>query len=497
MHATCLVEDLFAITGRGLVIFLVLPLLLSGTVAPAQESDQPNMLFVIADDWSWPHAGAYGDPVIQTPNFDRVAREGVLFEHAYVNSPSCTPSRASILTGQWFWRLGGGGNLYGPLPPEHPLYTDLLEENGYHVGYTRKGWAPGALGQRSRNPAGPQYDSFSAFLEQRPEGQPFSFWFGTYDPHRVYETGSGVASGISLDEIQLPAIFPDSPAVRGDVADYYYEVQRLDRELGEMLEMLRRSGELDNTVVVVTSDNGMPFPRAKSNLYDMGVRVPLAIRWPEQVLGGRTVSDFVSLTDLAPTFLEIAGVPIPDVMTGRSLLTLLTSEASGQIDTTRTEMYFGKERHVPAQEAPDGGGYPMRAIRTVDHLYIRNFRPDRWPSGTPNYEKAFLYPAWYADTDGGPTKHYMIDNRYKDETHQRLFDLAFARRPAEELYDLNQDPDQLHNVASDPAYTQIKMELWNRLMGTLQITGDPRVRGQGDLFDRQPYSGGIVRARGK
>ena len=282
MHTSFLAEKHMGMMGRSLLLCLLLPLFLSGTIARSPEGlAQPNILFVIADDWSWPHAGVYGDTVVQTPNIDRVAREGVLFEHAYVASPSCTPSRASILTGQWFWRLDAGANLYGPLPPEHPVYTDLLEDNGYHVGYTRKGWAPGNLGARDRNPAGPEYESFSAFMDQRSEGKPFTFWFGTHDPHRVYDTGSGAESGIPLDDIQLPVIFPDSPDVRGDVADYYFEVQRLDTELGEMLEMLRANGELDNTIVVVTSDNGMPFPRAKSNLYDMGTRVPLAIRWPE------------------------------------------------------------------------------------------------------------------------------------------------------------------------------------------------------------------------
>lgn len=479
--------------------FAILALLVSGVSESVHTpaADSPNILFVIADDWSWPHAGAYDDPVVQTPNFDRIAQEGVLFEHAYVSSPSCTPSRAAILTGQSFWRLAEGANLYGPLPAEHPVYTELLEEQGYHVGFTRKGWAPGNLGARARNPAGPRYESFAAFMAERPEGQPFVFWFGTSDPHRVYDTGSGAASGIPLDAIKLPSIFPDSPDVRSDVADYYFEVQRLDRELGEMLASLEADDALDNTIVVVTSDNGMPFPRAKSNLYDMGTRVPLAIRWPDQVLGGRTVSDFVSLTDLAPTFLESAGLAMPDVMTGRSLMNILTSEVSGQVDTLRTEVFFGKERHVPSQEAPNAGGYPMRGIRTADYLYVRNFAPDRWPSGTPHYERAFIYPAWYGDTDGGPTKHYMIDNRYQDATHERLFDLAFAKRPSEELYDLKNDPGQLHNIASDPAYTQIKKELWNRLMGTLQTTGDPRVRGEGDFFDFQPYTGGIVRARGK
>lgn len=448
---------------------------------------------VIADDWSWPHAGAYGDLVIKTPNFDRVADEGVLFENAFVAAPSCTASRAAILTGQWFWQLGAGANLYGPLSPEHPVYTDLLEKHGYHVGFTRKGWGPGELDKRSRNPAGDPYESFTSFMEKRDQEQPFCFWFGTHDPHRVYETGSGVRSGIPLDQIRLPAIFPDNAEVRGDVADYYFEVQRLDRELGEMLDMLEQTGELANTLVVVTSDNGMPFPRAKSNLYDMGVRVPLAIRWPAQVPGGRTLSDLVSLTDLAPTFLEVAGVPIPEVVTGRSLIRILNSKDSGQVDPERTETFFGKERHVPSQETPDGGGYPMRAIRTADFLFIRNFRPDRWPSGTPHYDKAFIYPAWYADTDGGPTKHYMIENRDKDSTLQQLFDLAFAKRPAEELYDLKNDLEQLHNLASDPTYGEVKKELWNRLMDKLQATSDPRVKGQGDFFDMQPYSGGVVK----
>lgn len=447
----------------------------------------PNFLFIIGDDWSWPHAGAYGDQVVQTPNFDRVAREGVLFEHAYVSSPSCTPSRAAVLTGQHFWRLEQGANLYGPLSPEHPVYTDLLEQNGYHVGYTRKGWAPGELGGRERNPAGDRYDSFEEFLEARPAGTPFHFWFGTTDPHRPYDTGSGERSGIPLDRIEVPGIFPDSPAVRGDIADYYVEVQRLDTELGEMMAVLDRMGELENTVVVVTSDNGMPFPRAKSNVYDMGVRVPLAIRAPGRAQKGHRAADFVSLTDLAPTFLEFAGMEVPAVMTGRSLVELLNGRGMN-----RDAIFFGKERHVPSQEAPDGGGYPSRAIRTDDYLYIRNFRPDRWPSGTPNESKAFLPPAWYADTDAGPTKHYMIEHQNDDETDRHLFAIAFQKRPAEELYDLKKDPDQLYNVAGDSAYADVQRALWNRLMGTLHATGDPRVRGQGQMFDTQPYTGGIV-----
>lgn len=476
---------------RSLTVLLVLGILLSGAGSTSRTpADPPNILLVLADDWSWLHAGTYGDPVIQTPRIDRLARNGVRFDHAYVSSPSCTPSRAALLTGQSFWRLGAGANLYGPLPADAPTYTDALEEAGYHVGFTRKGWGPGELGERPRNPAGDSYESFDTFLEQRPEGAPFVFWFGTHDPHRTYDEGSGAAAGIPLNEIRLPAIFPDSPEIRGDVADYYFEVQRLDRELGELLDRLAAMGELDRTIVVVTSDNGMPFPAAKGNLYDLGVRVPLVIAWPGTVPGGRAVADFVSLTDLAPTFLAAAGLPIPEVMTGHSLLPILRGDTPA---TPRAHVFFGRERHLPAQEAPDSGGYPMRAVRTHDFLYIRNFAPHRYPAGTPNYENAFIYPAWYADTDGGPTKHYMIANRHRDALHQRLFEHAFAHRPAEELYDLRTDPDQLHNVADDTGYNIEKKMLWNLLMGELQATGDPRVRGQGDLFDMQPYTGGIVR----
>ena len=461
----------------------------SASLVSAQD-DRPNILFIIADDWSWPHAGAYGDRVVQTPAFDRIAREGVLFEHAFVSSPSCTPSRASVLTGQWHWRLGAGANLYGPLPAEHPVYPELLEDAGYHAGYVDKGWAPGDLGDRTRNPAGKIYESFEAFLDNRPRDAPFVFWFGSHDPHRIYDTGIGEKSGMVLDEISVPPIFPDSPQIRGDIADYYWEIQRMDNRVAEMLNRLASIGEEDNTIIVYTSDNGMPFPRAKGNLYDMGTRVPLAIRWPDRIAGDQQTDAFISLTDLAPTFLEAAGLPIPEVMTGQSLLALLTENLSG---TNRTQTLIGRERHLPAQEAPDGGGYPMRAIRTRGFLYVRNFTPDRWPAGTPNFERAFFHPAWYADIDNGPTKKYMFENRNRDEAHRRLFDLAFGKRPMDELYDLSKDPAQMHNIADDPTFAEQRRILWDQLMAALQRTHDPRVKGQGDLFDLQPYSGGVVR----
>jgi N-sulfoglucosamine sulfohydrolase len=462
--------------------------------AAARASDnprpRPNILFCIADDWSWPHASLAGDSVVKTPAFDRVAREGVLFQNAFVTAPSCTPSRGSIVTGQWHWRLEEGGNLWSTLPAKFTVYPDVLEKAGYHVGFTRKGWGPGQHqpGGRRRNPAGPLYKNFEAFLKARPEAAPFCFWFGSQDPHRPYEWESGVKSGMKPDEVKVPACLPDNEIIRKDLCDYYFEVQRFDREVGEILDVLRRNGELDRTLVVLTGDNGLPFPRCKSNLYDTGTHVPLAVRWPGRIRGGRRVEDFVSLQDLAPTFLEVAGLPPAAEMTGRSLLNILTSGKSGRVEPARDHVLTGKERHAWVRRG--GLGYPCRALRTYDYLYIRNFQPDRWPAGDPVSGGEPFYPnRGYGDIDDSPTKTCLREHR-EEPGVKRLFELAVAKRPAEELYDLQKDRDQLCNVADDPSYAETKKDLAARLMAELRTTNDPRAVGAGDAFDRYPYYGG-------
>lgn len=469
---------------------------LSGCRSQAANRDKgvarqrPNILFCIADDWSWPHASIAGDLVVKTPTFDRVAREGVLFENAFVTAPSCTPSRGSIVTGQWHWRLEAGGNLWSTLPAKFAVYPDLLEEAGYHVGCTRKGWGPGRVepGGRTRNPAGPQFEDFRTFLEARPKAAPFCFWFGSHDPHRGYTWESGVKSGMNPDDVEVPACLPDSEMVRKDLCDYYWEVQRFDREVGELLAMLAQQGELENTLVVITGDNGLPFPRCKSNLYDLGTNVPLAIRWPARVKKGRTVEDFISLQDLAPTFLEATGLKPASAMTGRSFLGILTSNKSGRVDRRRDHVLTGKERH--AWVRTDGLGYPCRAIRTHDFLYIRNFKPDRWPAGNPvDGGKPYYSNRAYGDIDNCPSKTYMMEHR-NDPGVSRLFELAFEKRPAEELYDLRNDPSQLHNVADRPEYARAKRKLASTLMDELAATNDPRALGQGEAFDHYPYYGG-------
>lgn len=464
-------------------------------ISALQAAERPNVLFCIADDWGWPHAGAYGDVAVKTPNFDRLAKAGVLFEHAYVSSPSCTPCRNSILTGQWHWRLKSGANLWSDLPVGLPVYPLLLEDAGYHVGHSRKSYGPGRLEGWDRHPAGKNFKSFAAFLKQRPARTPFCFWQGSSDPHRGYKLNSGRESGIDLDKVHLFKHYPDHEVVRSDVADYYFEVQRFDALVGSVVADLERIGELDRTIVVVTGDHGMPFPRCKGNLYDSGVRVPLLAHWPRGIKQpGRSLNDFVSLTDLAPTFLQAAGVPLPDAMTGQSLLELFDGDHAGHVDPSRQAIFFGKERHCPGQETPNAGGAPCRGIRTHRYLYIRNADPERWPAGTPNHEAAYEFKkgarGWLGDCDNGPTKSYIVANKDRDAAHRRSYELCFGKRPAEELYDLQADPEQLVNVAGQPAYRAIKAELSDRLSAKLRATGDPRELRDTEPFDHYPYYGG-------
>ncbi len=461
-----------------------------GAAANSQTpTERPNILLIIADDWSFPHASVYGDRSVKTPHFDRIAREGLLFDHAYVSSPSCTPSRASILTGQHFWRLKEGANLYGPLRPEFQTYPQILEEHGYFVGYSEKGWGPGNHDGRDHNPAGPYFRDFTDFLSNKPQGAPFCYWFGSFNPHRGYQVGSGEKAGINLKNIDLPPFFPDVPEVRGDLADYYAEVQDFDDEIGEILFSLEQIEQLDKTLIVVTSDNGMPFPRCKSNLYDFGVRVPLAIRWRQHFDFSGIRSIPISLTDLAPTFLEAAGIEIPDEVTGQSLLPLFRDDGGSLI---REYVYFGKERHVPGQEQGDWRGYPMRAIRSHQYLYIENLFPHLWPAGTPNFQTASFYPGYFADIDGSPTRSYMIRHRQDSKDYEEIYHASFNRRPAEELYDLRTDPDQVINVASDPAYQKIKTTLFEALQKERINTGDPRLTGDDEVFENFPYTGGTI-----
>lgn len=438
---------------------------------------RPNILFVISDDQSFPHTGYAGDPVVRTPAFDRVADEGVIFTNAYVSAPSCTPSRAAVLTGRNHWELRETGNLWSSWPGWE-TYVDRFTDAGYQVGYAHKGWAPGRRSDVADNPAGPRHADLREFLADDSEGRPFCFWFGSHHPHRPYVEGSGRHAGMRLDDVEVPPYFPDVPPVRADIADYLLECEMYDAQVAQMLALLEDSGRMQNTLIVVTGDNGMPFPRCKANLYDYGTRMPLAIAWPGVIEGGRVVDDFVSFADFAPTFLQAAGLePLP-LASGRSLVDVLTGGRSGRVDPERDRVHCGRERHTTGRQG--GVGYPMRSLRTDEFLYIHNFEPDRWPAGDPPD---------FIDCDQGITKSYMMANRDLPEVAP-LFEAAFGMRPAEELYDLRRDPWQMTNVAHLPEYDQVRRRLQRELLSYLSATGDPRLTGDFDFDAAQCYWSG-------
>lgn len=447
----------------------------SSETSPAPGPGRPNILFLMGDDWSWPHASAYGDAVIKTPTFDRIAREGVLFSNAFISAPSCTPSRLAIASGQYHWRLEGGKNLGGSLKEKVPVYPEMLQAAGYKIGFCRKGATPSKYTYTGRDPFGARFQSFADFYSKRPSDQPFCFWYGAGEPHRPYVWRDGVKTGMNIDDVEVPACLPDNETTRTDICDYYEKIQRFDAYAAEILATLEENGELDNTFVVMSGDNGLPFPRCKATLYDTGTRVPLAIRWGGKVPAGRKIRDFVSLCDLAPTFVEAAGLTAAEQMTGKTLLPLLTSTKSGQVDPSRDHVLTAMERHVFP--------YPSRAIRTADFLYVMNFRPADWPTGQgsgppPTYD--FTIRHWPMDAeafsfnvDPSPTKQFMLHHP-EDPTVKPLYDLSFGRRKKEELYDLKIDPEQLKNVAGTSAYSQIEQTLETRLKAALKANADPR-----------------------
>jgi N-sulfoglucosamine sulfohydrolase len=483
------------------MILTVLFLLILGnlrSIGLCWANEKPNILFCMADDWGWPHAGAYGDRAVKTPSFDRIAKEGLLFHHVYVSSPSCTPSRNAVITGKYHWQLGPGANLWSTLPKQHQSFIHILRDSGYVTGRSpAKTWGPGKIddwvAHHGSHPATESFNTLDQFLETTDARQkPFFFWLATGDPHRPYTKGSGVKAGINLSKVHLFDHYVDCKEIRSDVADYYLEVQQWDQLVGKAIETLEQNGLLENTTIIMTGDHGMPFPRGKGNLYDSGVRVPFAVRWGKNVASGRTNEDFISFADIAPTLLEIADVSVPADMTGSSFAQILRSVKSGRLEPeSRPDIVFGRERHTPAQEVPDTGGYPSRGLRNERYLYIRNYSPNRWPAGTSEYAKTKFKNQWFSDCDGGPTKNYIYLNRNKDEIHTQSYELCFARRPAEELFDLNKDPGQLKNVADNEDYRLVLETMRERLQKRLTELHDPRADQPGYTgFDGHPYFGG-------
>ncbi len=482
----------------------LLPLLLLAVCTAAAHAAPPNILFAIADDWS-PHAGAYGTKWVQTPNFDRVAKDGLLFRRAYTPNAKCAPSRACLLTGRNSWQLKEAANHICYFPPEFKGWGEALAEHGWFVGYTMKGWGPGTandaagkpramtgipFNKRKAEPPTPEISTndyagnFTDFLDAAPAGKPWCFWYGAVEPHRAYEFGSGVAKGgKKLSDIEhVPAFWPDNETVRNDLLDYGFEIEHFDRHLGRMLAELEKRGLLDNTLVIVTSDHGMPFPRSKGNAGELPNHVPLAAMWKGGInKPGRGIDDFVSFVDVAPTLIEVAGLKWAETgmapSPGRSLTEIFRSEKDGVVNATRDHVLVGKERTDIGR--PHDWGYPIRSIITREMVYVENFEPTRWPAGNPE--------TGYLDCDGGATKSFILDAHRKDAADP-FWALCFGLRPAEQLFDLKADPDCMRNLAGAPQGSSQQSLLREQLHAELREQGDPRMEGRGAIFDEYPHA---------
>ena len=465
---------------------------------------RPNILFAIADDWGV-HAGAYGTPWVKTPNFDRVAKQGILFRNAFTPNAKCAPSRACILTGRNSWQLKEAANHLCYFPKEFKGWGEALSENHWQVGHTAKGWGPGvALDEKNkpRQMTGKPFNdhkspplsngisnndyaaNFKDFLSTTSKEKPWAFWYGGLEPHRGYEFGSGVTKGgKKLSDIpKVPGYWPDNDTVRNDMLDYSFEVEHFDKHLGRMLDELEKQGLLHNTLIVVTSDHGMPFPRCKGSAYIDSNHVPLAIMWKKGITNpGRVVDDYVSFIDLAPTFLGVANLdwkkagmaPTP----GLSLQDLFASAKSGSINPVRDHVLIGMERHDIGR--PGDVGYPIRGIIKSNLIYLHNFEPSRWPACNPE--------TGYLNVDASPTKSLILEDHRSNPT-DKFWNWCFAKRPGAELYNLEKDPDCLNNLALNPANAELCDSLKNQMFAKLKAEGDPRMEGKGNLFDEYLHS---------
>ncbi len=446
---------------------------------PSVGSSQPNIVFIIADDLAWDDLGAYGHPHIRTPNLDRMAVNGMRFDQAFLTTSSCSPSRSSIITGQYPHNTDAE-QLHWPLPEEQVTFVEKLKAAGYwtaqagkwHLGDAvkdrfdeiREGGTIGFQLSAEGKDLPPQGDgsgseNWLSLLRDRPQDQPFFLWLAAVDPHRPYEPGI-IDQPHTSDEVVVPPYMPDVPAVREDLALYYDEISRLDSYVGLVIEELERQSVIENTIVLFISDNGRPFQRDKTTLLDGGIKTPWIVQWPAVVQPGSVSESLVSSVDIAPTFLHIAGIEPPSSFEGRGFEAILRDPAV----EIREDIYAEDHWHNHDDFS--------RAVRTKEFKYIRNFFPEL-PNTPP------------ADALTGAAFKATLELKERGELTADQMVIFNAPRPEEELYDVVSDPFELVNLAANPAYQNNLEAMQERMRLAREQSGDtdPVFRTP-DEFDR-------------
>lgn len=438
----------------------LLPLHSSFQFSRKKPADLPNIVFLLSDDQSQPDLGCCGNQAVRTPNLDRLAEEGMRFNRAYVTSSSCSPSRGSVMTGR-SPHATGSSRLHIWTMPEVSNLLSLLKEQGYHIGGYRK------LHQDNYKSEfdffGDEEEPLESFFEKRPENKPFYLWFGSNDPHRPYEEGI-INQPHDPAKVQVPDFLPDTPEVRKDLALYYDYLTRFDNDCGKLLELLDKHGLSENTMVVMSSDNGMAFPRAKATVYEAGVKVPLLIKWPGQIKEGVVSEELVSLMDLTATWLDMAGISIPEKVEGQSLLPLFT----GGDYRPREHIFVGRNWH--------DNWAPARAAIGKRYKLIQNYR---------------LNTGYLASLDILQSHSYKSIQKLKNQGSLKdpLTWYENTTTPQQEFYDLKDDPGEWNNKSGNESMKSKIKELETALSDWMNSTHDflpPPVNAYGvwtDVYD--------------
>ncbi len=398
---------------------------------------KPNFIIFIADDAAWNDCGPYGNNQIKTPNINKLAEEGVVFNNAFLTTSSCSPSRASILTGR-YPHSTGAQELHMPLPADQLLFPGELQKAGYytavagkyHIGPKRAEFDTIYGG----SPSGCEY--WVEALQNRPKDKPFFLWLAAYDPHRPYFPDI-IPEPHLPENVIVPPYLPDNDSTRKDLALYYDEISRMDSYIGMVMAELKNQGLDENTLVIYMTDNGRPFPRAKTRLYDSGIKTPFIVRWPAKLQRG-TTDALVSSVDIAPTFCELAGAPLSETYQGISFTPILNNYSS------KTREYIASEHNWHDYQSHE------RAIRNNNYLYIRNAFPH-------------LNASPPADAVNSITYREMIKMYKAGELNQFQLDCFKQPREPEELYDVLNDPFQFVNLAQNPDYESVLSEMRNML----------------------------------